>query len=250
MINVDVASFLIRGQDDLVVDVELLSMLFRILKNIVDMLSSFDVVLGSPVFSADMRDSLVDRIQVILSSCSVVVNIVVLLIWVRLVTMRLSNLEKHLLFGMLIMVVWVKKHVLIVSSGVEIVVNVLLLGLDENRFFLNQILWILMLEEWAVIGVSCLVSLLEWNVSVLVLFHVDVAWLLAEPQLDLVMLEHLLLVVACVSFYRSHLVTFQSEMIRIERINGDEFNLLCLWVGQVTNILNGFSGEIVSALVA
>jgi hypothetical protein len=59
------------------------------------MLSSFDVILGSVVFSTDMRNSLVDRIKVILSSGGVVINVVVFLIRVGLVAVLLSNCEKN-----------------------------------------------------------------------------------------------------------------------------------------------------------
>jgi hypothetical protein len=69
--------------------------LLRVLQDVVDMLSSFDVILGSVVFSTDMRNSLVDRIEVILSSGGVVINVVVFLIRVGLVAVLLSNCEKN-----------------------------------------------------------------------------------------------------------------------------------------------------------
>ena len=98
-------------------------MLFRIFEDIVNVLCSLDVILGSPVFSADVRNSLINRVEVILSSGGVVINVVVLLIWVCFVAMSLSNLKKNLFLYSLVMILWVKKHVLIISSRVEEMIN-------------------------------------------------------------------------------------------------------------------------------
>jgi hypothetical protein len=148
-------------------------MLLRILKDVIQMLSSFNVIFGSPVFCADVRDSLVDRVQVILSSSGVVINVVVLLIWVCFVAMSLSNFKENLLFDCLVMIIWVKKHVLVISSGVEKVINIFLLRFNENGLFLNQILRILMLEKWTKVRVSIFISLLERNVTVFIFFGIN-----------------------------------------------------------------------------
>jgi hypothetical protein len=137
------------------------------------MLCSFDVILRSPIFSADVRDSLVDRVEVIFSSGGVVINVVVLLIWVCFVAMSLSDFEENLLFDCLVMVIWVKKHVLVISSRVEKVINVFLLRFNENGLFLNQILRILVLEKWTKIRVSIFISLLERNVTVFIFFGIN-----------------------------------------------------------------------------
>ena len=127
LIDVDIASLLICGQNDLIINIEFLSMLLRILEDVIKMLCSLDVILGSPVFSADVRDSLVDRVEVVLSSGGVVIDVVVLLVWVCLVAMGLSDFKENLLLDCLIMIIWVKEHVLIISSRIEIVINVILL---------------------------------------------------------------------------------------------------------------------------
>jgi uncharacterized membrane protein YhaH (DUF805 family) len=107
-------------------------MLLGILEDVIKMLCSLDVILGSPIFSAHMRDSLVDRVEVILSSGGVVINVIILLVWVGLVAMRLSDFEKDLFLDSLVMIIWVKKHVLVISSCIEEVINVLLLRLNKN----------------------------------------------------------------------------------------------------------------------
>ena len=148
-------------------------MLLRILKDVIQMLSSFDVILRSPIFSADVRDSLVDRVEVIFSSGGVVINVVVLLIWVCFVAMSLSDFEENLLLDCLVMVIWVKKHVLVISGRVEKVINVFLLRFNENGLFLNQILRILVLEKWTKVRVSIFISLLERNVTVFIFFGIN-----------------------------------------------------------------------------
>ena len=175
-------------------------MLLRILEDVIQVLCSFDVILGSPVFSADVRNSLVDGVEVILSSGGVVINVVVLLIWICFVAMGLSDFKENLFFNCLVMIIWVKKHVLVISSRVEKVINVFLLRFNENGLFLNQILRILMLEKWTKVRVSIVISLLERNVTVFIFFCINFIILITEPKLNFFILEHLLLVVSNVTF--------------------------------------------------
>jgi hypothetical protein len=169
--------------------------LLGILQDVIDVLCSLDVILGSPVFSADMRNSLVNRVKVILSSSGVVIDVIVLLIWVGFVAMFLGNFEKNLFLNSLIVIIWVKKHVLVISSSVEKVINVFLFRFDKNRLLLNQILWVLMLEEWTEITVSAFISISERNITIFVFFVINLVLLVSKPKFDFFVLEHLLLVV-------------------------------------------------------
>lgn len=171
------------------------------------MICPFNVILGSPILGANVRNSLVGRVEVILSSSGVVINVVVLLIWVSLVAMCLSNFKKNSLFNCLIMIIWVKKHVLIIGSGVEEMINIFLLRFDENRFFLDQILRVLMLKEWTEIRISALISFFEWNITIFIFFIVNLILFSGKPKLNLFVLEHLLLVVTNISIHVAQLVS-------------------------------------------
>ena len=129
-----------------------------VVNDVSDVLGSLHVILASVCIDADVTDLLVCAVKIVFDSILIVVLIVVVHIRIWILVELLSKLEDNLVLLSDIFVVWIDKHVLVVISHVEVLVNLLLVLGDcqDHAFLLDGELRVLVLQEWTVDGVMLL----------------------------------------------------------------------------------------------
>lgn len=103
LVNIDIGPFLISGQNDFVVNVEIA----RVVQDHFQVVSFLHVVLASPALTADVRNLLVLAIGEVLLSLVEIVIIVVIYIWILVVLMIFGELENDVMLFLQIFVVGV-----------------------------------------------------------------------------------------------------------------------------------------------
>jgi hypothetical protein len=168
LVDVDVGSLLVGGQNDLVVDAQRT----RVVKDHLQVLSTLHVVFAPVVVVANVRDLLVDRAPVVSLSLVVVVLVAVVLVWVLVVLVLPGDLEDHLVLLFLVQVVGVDQLELGVVAYVVILLDLLILfdDIQGDRLLLDQELWVLMLQKWRQVLMPPLGSLF-WVEQVLSVHH-------------------------------------------------------------------------------
>jgi hypothetical protein len=147
LVDVDVRSLLVSGEDDFVVDAQRTG----VVQDHSQVLSTLHVVFAPVVVVANVRDLFVDRTPVVSLSLVVVILITVVLVWVLVVLVLPGDLEDHLVLLFLVQVIGVDQLELGVVANVVILLDLLIL-LDDvqgDRFLLDQELWVLMLQKWS-----------------------------------------------------------------------------------------------------
>ena len=227
MVDVDVGSLLVGGENDLVVDAQRT----RVVKDHSQVLSTLHVVFAPVGVVANVRDLLVERAPVVSLPLVVVVLVAVVLVWVLVVLVPPGDLEDHLVLLFLVQVVGVNQLELGVVAHVVILLDLLILfdNIQGDRCLLDQELWVLMLQKWRqvlVLPLGCL-------------FGVE----------QVLSVHHLKLVVSMVSgvVRIRHELWVQVELMTREWVDGREGDDVGLGVLQVTDVLDGFLQDFVLA---
>ena len=219
LVDVDVGSLLVGGQDDLVVDAQRTG----VLQDHAQVLGTLHVVLASVVVVADVRNLFVNGTPVISLPLVIVVLVAVVLIWVLVVLVLPGDLENHLVLLLLVQVVGVDQLELRVVADIVVLFHlfVFLDDVQSDGFSLDQELWILVFQKWRQILVLPLGGL----------FGVE----------QVLSVHHLQFVVSvvCGEVRVLHELGVQVELVRCKWVDGHESDDVCLGVLQVTDILDG-----------